>query len=122
MRETAAVALRTLFPTLLASAAGLEIATLLADALAERAPEALVLRAHPDTLATIAAETAAEQDRGRLTLCAAPEMPFAAAEVCWTGGGMTFDPGALLARVTSLLADQTGTASLPEAPSLKASP
>jgi len=91
-RETAAAALQTLFPTLLARAAGAEIAALLADALTERAPETLTLRAHPDTLATVAMDTAAERDAGRLALAAIDDMPFGTAEIAWTGGGLTFDP------------------------------
>ena len=102
-REVAIAALQALFPTLLATAAGAEIAALLADVLAERAPDTLVLRAHPDTLATIAAETAGERETGRLTPEAVPDMPFGVAEAAWRGGGITFDPAALLARVTSVL-------------------
>lgn len=123
-REVAVAAFQVLFPTLLATAAGAEIAALLADVLAERAPETLILRAHPDTLATIAAETAAEQEAGRMTPEAAPDMPFGVAEAAWNGGGITFDPAALLARVTAVLAPATPTAvePLPEAQQLKAMP
>jgi flagellar biosynthesis/type III secretory pathway protein FliH len=103
-REVAISALQALFPVLLARAAGKEIAALLADVLAERAPETLTLRAHPDTLATIASETAAEREAGRLTPEAVPDMPFGHAEAAWTGGGITFDPAELLARVTAVLA------------------
>ena len=117
-RELAVAALQALFPTLLASAAGAEIAVLLADVLAERAPETLILRAHPDTLATIAAETTAEREAGRLTPEAVPDMKFGVAEAAWNGGGITFDPAALLARVTSVLAaaSQTTPDPIPEAP------
>ncbi len=101
--KVAATALQALFPTLLATAAGAEIAVMLADVLAERAPETLILRAHPDTLATIAAETADERDAGRLIPEPAPDMAFGAAEAAWNGGGITFDPAALLARVTAVL-------------------
>jgi hypothetical protein len=104
MREAATVALRTLFPTLLASATGTEIAALLATALIERGPETLMLRAHPDTLATVAAEIATEQEAGRVTLAACDNMPHGAAEIAWAGGGLTFDPAALLANITSVLA------------------
>jgi hypothetical protein len=103
-RELASAALQTLFPTLLATAVGSEITAMLADVLAERAPETLILRAHPDTLATIAAETAAEREAGRLTPEAVPDLPFGVAEAAWSGGGVTFDPSGLLARVTSVLA------------------
>jgi hypothetical protein len=119
-REVAVAALQALFPTLLAKAAGAEIAAMLADALAERAPETLILRAHPDTLATIAAETATERATGRLTPEALPDMPFGAADAVWAGGGITFDPAALLARVTSVLAAETQTTAepIPAAPKL----
>jgi flagellar biosynthesis/type III secretory pathway protein FliH len=103
-REAAVAALQKLFPTLLASAAGTEIAALLADALTERTSETLMLRAHPETLATVAAETATERESGRVTVTVIPSMPFGAAEIAWIGGGITFDPVALLARVTSVLA------------------
>jgi hypothetical protein len=103
-RELASAALQALFPTLLATAAGSEITAMLADVLAERAPETLILRAHPDTLATIASETAAERQAGRLTPEAVPDMPFGMAEAAWSGGGVTFDPAGLLARVTAVLA------------------
>jgi hypothetical protein len=120
-RELAAAALQALFPTLLATAAGAEIAAMLADVLAERAPETLILRAHPDTLATIAAETAVERETGRLTPEPVPDMAFGVAEAAWSGGGITFDPAALLARVAGVLAaaNQTIVEPLPEAPSLK---
>jgi hypothetical protein len=122
-REVAAAALQTLFPTLLATAAGAEITAVLAEVLAERAPETLILRAHPDTLATIAAETAAEREAGRLTPEAVPELPFGAAEAAWSGGGIRFDPVALLARVTSVLtaASQT-TPELVQAAPVPATP
>jgi flagellar biosynthesis/type III secretory pathway protein FliH len=120
-RELAAAALQALFPTLLASAAGSEIAALLADALAERAPETLILRAHPETLATIAAETASERVSGRLMPEPMPDMPFGVAEAAWNGGGITFDLAALLARVTSVLAVASLPAPdpIPEAPIAK---
>lgn len=108
-REAATAALQALFPTLLATAAGTEIAALLANTLAERAPEQLILRAHPDTLATIAAETAAEREAGRLIPEPVPDMAFGVAEAVWNGGGITFDPAALLARVTSVLAAASET-------------
>ena len=123
-RELAAAALKALFPTLLATAAGAEIAALLADVLAERAPETLILRAHPDTLATIAAETAVEREAGRLTPEPVPDMAFGVAEAAWSGGGITFDPAALLARVTAVLAaaSQTPLDPDPEAQQTKALP
>jgi hypothetical protein len=109
-REVATAALHTLFPTMLATAVGAEIAVLLADVLAQRAPERLILRAHPDTLATIAAETAVEREADRLVPEPVADMAFGVAEAVWNGGGITFDPAALLARVTSVLAAAGQTA------------
>ena len=57
--RTAIVAvLRMLFPTLLEQTSGQEIAALLTEELTERAPEALTLRAHPDTLRAVGAAPA----------------------------------------------------------------
>src|SRR4051794_20349887 len=55
VRGVIAAMLRRLFPLLLSRAAGGEIAALLGEALTERAPERLTLRAHPETLASVAA-------------------------------------------------------------------
>ena len=104
VREVATAALRTLFPVLLNRAAGAEIAAILADALAERAPETLILRAHPDTLAAVAAETAGASGKDRLKLAPDPNRAFGMVEIGWTGGGLTFDPAALLSHVTAALA------------------
>ncbi len=121
VRRVAAAALNTLFPTLLARAAGTGIAALLADALAERVPETLILRAHPETLAAVAAEIAAEREDGRLTLVPDPAQPFGTAEIAWSGGGISFDPAALLARVTSVLT-AGDTEAFPKPQPLKALP
>jgi hypothetical protein len=104
VREVAAASLGTLFPVLLSRAAGAEIAALVGDALAERAPEILTLRAHPDTLAAVAAETGEMASTGRLMLVPDPRRAFGAVEAAWVGGGMTFDPAALLSHVTAALA------------------
>jgi len=112
VRELAAVALRTLFPTLLDAAAGTEIARLLADTLADRAPEALTLRAHPGTLVAVAAETTGRHDE-RIVLAPDPGMPPGTADVTWTGGGLTFDPAALLLRITTALAPAPEPTAMP---------
>ncbi len=107
VRQIVAVVIETLFPTLLATAIGTEITALVADALAERGAEVLTLRAHPDTLAATAAETATEVQDGRLVLAPDPTQPFGVAEVAWNGGGISFNPSALLTSVRSVL---TGSA------------
>jgi flagellar biosynthesis/type III secretory pathway protein FliH len=104
VRDVAIAALRTLFPVLLSHAAGPEIAALLAAAVNERGHETLTLRAHPDTLAAVASETASAADDGRLILAPDERRAFGAVEIGWTGGGLTFDPDALLAQVASALA------------------
>jgi hypothetical protein len=91
-------ALRTLFPVLLASAAGAEISALIGKALAVRTPGTLGLRANPNTLAGLAG---AAPDGLALT----PDASLApgAAELSWSGGGLSFDPADLLERITALL-------------------
>jgi len=121
-RDVIASVLEALFPTLLAAAAGREIAALLAEALAERAPDSLILRAHPDTLSVIAAETTAEQTGGQLTVEPVPDMAFAVAEAVWSGGGITFDPAALLARITAVLRGQAASQPSHDAIELKVFP
>jgi flagellar biosynthesis/type III secretory pathway protein FliH len=110
--DVVAQALRTLFPVLLATSAGGEIVALLSTALTEREPEALVLRGHPDTLAMFAAETTTPRDGSRVRMQPAPDMAPGEAEIGWTGGGIRFDPAALMARVADVLA--------PSAPALHA--
>jgi len=120
VRATISAALTTLFPTLLRQAAGQEIAALLADALTDRPTDTLTLRAHPETIAAVQAESLAAADTARLTLVPdpmlapgaatlswsaspAPAIPTAAAPGIAAAGGVTFDPAALLARVTAIL-------------------
>ncbi len=97
-------ALRMLFPTLLEQTAGQEIAALLTEALTERAPEALTLRAHPDTLRVVVEQGLPSDHAAHLTMQADATLPFGTAEIAWTGGGLTFDPAALHARVVNILA------------------
>jgi flagellar biosynthesis/type III secretory pathway protein FliH len=97
-RSVLVSALRTLFPVLLASAAGAELSALIGEALAVRAPGTLVLRANPGTLACLAS---AAPDG--LALTADPSLDPGAAELSWSGGGLSFDPAALLQRITTLL-------------------
>jgi flagellar biosynthesis/type III secretory pathway protein FliH len=104
VRDVVTVALRALFPVLLSHAAGAEIAALVAVAMTERGHETLTLRAHPDTLAAVVDETKAAVADGRLVLAADEKRGLGAVDVAWTGGGLTFDPAALLAQVTAALA------------------
>ncbi|MGD0433291.1 MAG: hypothetical protein ABSA58_19590 [Acetobacteraceae bacterium] len=116
VREVATAALRALFPVLLSHAIGPEIAALVASALAERAPETLTLRAHPDTLAAVSPDTRAETEKGRLVLAPDPRRAFGSVEIAWTGGGLTFDPAALLSQVTAALGAETVPAPVPLLP------
>ena len=103
-RAAILTALRVLFPTLLEQAAGGEIAALLAEALTERAPEALTLRANPATLRSVATHDLPGDHANRLTMQDVPAMAVGAAEIAWCGGGLTFDPAALHERVLRILA------------------
>ncbi len=96
-------ALRVLFPVLLARSAGQELAALLTETLAARTADALLLRAHPDTLAAIKGEALPVHDATRLQLLADPALAPGAAMVNWAGGGLAFDPADLLERVVEVL-------------------
>jgi flagellar biosynthesis/type III secretory pathway protein FliH len=103
-RTAIAAALRTLFPVLLACSQGMELEVLLQAALTERPDETLRLRAHPDTLAVVAGEVSGgPPDTTRVTLVADPSLAPGAAEIAWTGGGLTFDPANVLQQVVTLL-------------------
>ena len=102
-RAVMVAALRALFPTLLQQAAGPEIAALLADALTERAPEALALRAHPTTLHSVAAHDLPHGPTAPLTMLDDPTMSLGAAEITWSGGGLTVDLATLHERVVAIL-------------------
>jgi len=97
-RDVLVSALRTLFPALLARAAGAEVAAIVREAIAVRAPEPLSLRAHPDTLACLAGEAFEG-----LALAPDNTLNLGAAELTWSGGGLTFDPATLLERVEAVL-------------------
>ncbi|CAH2605531.1 conserved protein of unknown function (plasmid) [Rhodovastum atsumiense] len=96
-------ALACLFPVLLQSGAGAEVAAITRTALAERTPATLKLRAHPATLAATATELAAQTAAGHLILNPDANLPEGAAEISWTGGGLAFDPHELLLRVRATL-------------------
>jgi len=97
-RDVLVSALRTLFPALLAGAAGAEVAQVVREALCVRPPGPLGLRAHPDTLACLSGETLEG-------LAQTPDAALGpgAVELTWSGGGLTFDPATLLERVEAVL-------------------
>jgi hypothetical protein len=97
-RSVLVSALRRLFPVLLASAAGAELTALIGEALAIRAPGTLGVRAHPGTLAGLAGAAPAG-----ITLTPDPSLAPGAAEMSWSGGGLSFDPAGLLERMATLL-------------------
>jgi flagellar biosynthesis/type III secretory pathway protein FliH len=123
VRDVAVIALRTIFPVLLSRAAGAEIAALLAGALTDRVPEVLTLRAHPETIAAVADMALADgaladgviTENHRVILTGDPRLGFGAAEIGWTGGGLTFDPASLLSRITSVLTPSPRAELLPPA-------
>lgn len=102
-RVAMTAALRMLFPALLASATGAEVVAVVREALVARAPDTLNLRAHPDTLALAAQGNLPEQVGGRLTLSPDATLEHGAAVVTWSGGGLTFDPAALLEQVVGII-------------------
>jgi flagellar biosynthesis/type III secretory pathway protein FliH len=100
-RATISSALRVLFPVLLAQTAGQEIAALVADALAERGIERLTLRSDEVTIASVKDQGLTEGDT--LTLLLDPAMKPGTAVATWSGGGLSFDPAALLEQVAAIL-------------------
>lgn len=102
-RATIVEALRLIFPSLLEHSAGQEVAALVTAALTDRAAEQLVLRANPATLRLAAIDELPGEQAARLTMQEASDMALGAAEIVWTGGGLTLDPAALQARATAIL-------------------
>ena len=90
-----------LFPVLLAQTAGQEIAALIGDALAERGIERLTLCADLETISSVKDQGLTESDT--LTLLPDPAMKPGAAVATWSGGGLGFDPAALLEQVVGIL-------------------
>ncbi|WBV45546.1 hypothetical protein [Pseudoroseomonas cervicalis] len=104
LRAALVAALQALFPTLLARAAGGEVAALLAEALTERAADRITLRAHPATLAAMQADGFPGRDQPeRVRLLPDPALPEGLAEAGWADGGLIYDPAALLQRVLATL-------------------
>ena len=102
-RRTVAAAFRTLFPVLLAYDAGAEIAALTTDALALAPVAHLMLRAHPDTLAAPSLAALPPGLAARLDIRPDPGLAPGAAELAWDGGGLVFDPAALLAQALAVI-------------------
>jgi hypothetical protein len=103
LRQTLSATLRSLFPVLMTHAAGMELQRLIADTLTERAPETLLLRAHPDALAHLTALPGWDELALRLTPRADDQLAAGAIEIAWTGGGLAYDPQALLERVSAAI-------------------
>jgi flagellar biosynthesis/type III secretory pathway protein FliH len=118
LRTALAAALEAMFPILLAHAVGGEVAALLSAALTERGADHLILRAHPDTLATAQADgfPSLPFPEERLRLLPDPAMPPGRAEASWADGGLVYDPAALKAQVLAILGAPASPASptLPE--------
>jgi flagellar biosynthesis/type III secretory pathway protein FliH len=104
-RATLVAALEAIAPTLLAQAAGAEIAALVAEALTERGEDIILLTAHPDTLEAMREEgfPQPQEAPSRLRLLPEPTMPPGSAEASWVSGGLIHRPDALLARVLAIL-------------------
>lgn len=104
-RATIIAALRAVLPGLIARAAGAEVAAMLAEALAERGEDVILLTAHPDTLAAVQAEgfPPPQEAPARLRLLPEPTMPPGSAEASWVSGGLVYRPEALAARVLAIL-------------------
>jgi flagellar biosynthesis/type III secretory pathway protein FliH len=103
MRSAVAAALDILFPSLMAQAAGAEITALIDQALTARAFEEIRVRASVETIAAVTARGLPEAGSTRLTLVSDADHPSGAADIAWTGGGLTFDPAALLRTVTDAI-------------------
>ncbi|MDO9713398.1 hypothetical protein [Paracraurococcus lichenis] len=111
MRAALAAALATLLPALAAREAGREAVALAAALLAERAPDEIALRAHPDTLAAMQAEGFPDTAQAaRVSLRPDPALPPGTLETAWQGGGLRHDPAALAARVLEVLGAAPGAA------------
>ncbi|MBC9177922.1 FliH/SctL family protein [Pseudoroseomonas ludipueritiae] len=104
-RVALVAALEAVLPSLLARAAGAEVAAMLAETLAERGEDVILLTAHPETLAAIQAEgfPPLQEAPARLRLLPEPSMPPGSAEASWVSGGLIHRPDALAARALAIL-------------------
>lgn len=102
LRSAVSVAMATLFPSLMSMAIGYEIVALIDQALAARTPENITIRASAETIGAITARGLPQTGSSRVTLL--PDANYSdAIDVAWTGGGMTFDPAALLHSVNETI-------------------
>jgi flagellar assembly protein FliH len=104
-RAAVHAALEAVLPSLVARAAGAEVAAMLAKALTERGEDVILLTAHPETLAAMQREgfPAPQDAPSRLRLLPEPGMPPGSAEASWVSGGLVYRPDALLARVLAII-------------------
>ena len=102
-RSTVSVTLNTLFPSLMTLSAGSEIVALIDQALTARTAEGITVRASAETIGAITARGLPEAGSARVVLLPDAEHSFGAADIAWTGGGLTFDPATLLRRVTDAI-------------------
>jgi flagellar biosynthesis/type III secretory pathway protein FliH len=115
-RAAVLAALEAVLPALLATAAGAEIAALVAEVLAERGEDIILLTAHPDTLAAMRRDgfPAPQTDPPRLRLLPEPAMPPGSAEASWVSGGLIYRPDALVARALAILGPPHAPATPPD--------
>jgi flagellar biosynthesis/type III secretory pathway protein FliH len=100
-------AIRLIFPVLSQADEGREAIALVRTALAERAADKLVVKAHPDTLARLRSvlqpgrELAEKAEQ--LELIADQKCESGAAAISWQYGGVYYEPHTLLANITKAL-------------------
>jgi hypothetical protein len=102
-RSALAEALQGIFPVFLRTAMGAEVAALLTDAAEAHSAEQLKLRAAPATIDAVRGQSLPDELLARITFVPVPDRPPGWADIAWSGGGLTFDPDALLWQVADLL-------------------
>ena len=106
-REAIGAALDLLFPALMAHAIGAEVLALIEQALTDRAPEEITVRASAETIAATSAQGIPSASSMRLRLRPTPDYPPYKADISWTGGGLLYEPEILLRKVTDVLMNTT---------------
>jgi hypothetical protein len=102
-RQAIAAALDVLFTSLMSLTIGAEIVALVEEALTARAPEEITVRASAETIAAVAARGIPDGGSTRVTLLPTADQPYGAVDIIWSGGGLTFDPTALLRKVAEFI-------------------
>jgi hypothetical protein len=102
-RTAVAAALDVLFPPLMSLTIGAELVALIDQALTARTSEEITVRVSAETIAAISACGIPDCGATRVTLLPTADQPRGVAEIAWSGGGLTFDPAALLHKVTALI-------------------